>query len=171
MLPANSALPGGQSSFTVTLKTAGSQIVTATDTVTGSITGSDALTVAAAAATHFVVSAPATATAGTAATFTVTAKDAYNNTATGYTGTVHFTSSDGAAVLPSNNTLTAGLGTFGATLKTSGSQTITANDTSSSSITGSSGTVSVAAAAATHFIVSAAPAAWRERMFPDTSPR
>ena len=32
--------------------------------------------------------------------FTVTAKDAFNNTATGYTGPVQFTSSDGSAVLP-----------------------------------------------------------------------
>ena len=34
--------------------------------------------------------------AGDAHDFTVTARDAYGNTATGYTGTVHFTSSDGA---------------------------------------------------------------------------
>ena len=35
---------------------------------------------------------------------TVTAVDAYGNVATGYTGTVHFTSSDGQAVLPANYT-------------------------------------------------------------------
>ena len=39
---------------------------------------------------------------------TVTAKDAYGNMATGYTGTVHFTSSDGQAVLPANYTFVAG---------------------------------------------------------------
>ena len=49
-----------------------------------------------AAATHFVVSVPSSATAGSAFTFTVTAEDQYDNTATGYTGTVHFTSSDAA---------------------------------------------------------------------------
>ena len=43
---------------------------------------------------HFEVTAPATATAGTALAFTVAAKDAANNTITGYTGTVHFTSTD-----------------------------------------------------------------------------
>ena len=113
------------------------------------------MTVSAAAATHFVVSAPASATAGSAVTFTVTAKDAFNNTATGYAGTVHFTSSDGAAVLPANTTLTSGAGTFSVTLKTAGNQTITATDTVNSSITGSSSAVTVSAAAATHFVVSA----------------
>ena len=39
---------------------------------------------------------------------TVTALDAYGNMATGYTGTVHFTSSDGQAVLPANYTFIAG---------------------------------------------------------------
>ena len=51
-------------------------------------------------ATHFTVSAPASATAGSAFNFTVTALDTSNNTATGYAGTAHFTSSDGQAVLP-----------------------------------------------------------------------
>ena len=39
--------------------------------------------------------APASATAGVAFNFTVTALDALGNTATGYSGTVHFTSTDG----------------------------------------------------------------------------
>jgi len=37
--------------------------------------------------------------------FTVTARDVFNNVATGYAGTVHITSTDGAAVLPANSTL------------------------------------------------------------------
>ena len=63
----------------------------------------------AAAATHFSVSGPGTATAGNAFTITVTALDAFNNMATGYTGTVHFTSSDpGSGVsVPANYTFTA----------------------------------------------------------------
>jgi len=44
----------------------GSQTLTATDTVTGSIHGSASLTVNAGAATHFTVSEPASATAGAA---------------------------------------------------------------------------------------------------------
>ena len=83
----------------------------------------------AAAATHFYVVAPASATAGTSFSFTVTAQDGSNATDTGYAGTVHFTSSDGQAVLPANSTLTSGVGTFSATLKTAGNQTITATDT------------------------------------------
>ena len=45
---------------------------------------------------------------GTPFSVTVTALDQYGNVATGYTGTVHFTSSDGQAVLPANYTFTAG---------------------------------------------------------------
>lgn len=94
------------------------------------------------------VSAPSTAIAGTAFSLTVTAKDSYGNTATGYTGTVHFTSTDGAAVLPGNYTFTAadaGVHTFtsGATLKTAGSQTITVTDTGTASITGTTPAITV----------------------------
>src|SRR4029079_10404754 len=94
-------------------------------------------------------------TAGTAFSFTVTALDQFNNTATSYAGTVHFTSSDGQAVLPANSTLTNGAGTFSATLRTAGSQTITATDVVTASITGASGTIAVSAGTATHFSVSA----------------
>src|SRR5262249_24803210 len=110
----------------VTLKTAGSQTVTGTDTVTSSITGtSGTITVGAASATHYSVTAPASSTAGNAFNLTVMALDAYGNKATGYTGIIHFTSSDGQAVLPGNYTFTggdAGMHTFtnGITLKTAG---------------------------------------------------
>jgi hypothetical protein len=155
-LPADSTLTNGAGTFSATLKTAGNQTITATDTVTASITGtSNTIAVSAAAATHFAVSAPGSATAGSAFNVTVTAQDQFNNTATSYAGTVHFTSTDGAAVLPANSTLTNGVGTFSATLKTAGNQTITATDTVSAGITGTSGTIAVSAAAATHFAVSA----------------
>src|SRR5581483_8078823 len=128
----------------------------ATDTVTSSITGtSNSIAVSAAAATHFSVSAPASATAFSAFSFTVTAQDAFNNTATGYAGIVHFTSSDLNAVLPADSTLTNGVGTFSATLKTPGSRTITATDTVTSSITGTSNAINVGGGTATHFAVSA----------------
>ena len=45
-------------------------------------------------ATQLNVSAPTLATAGGPFSVTVTAQNASNQTATGYTGTVHFTSSD-----------------------------------------------------------------------------
>ena len=110
-----------------------------------------------AAATHFAVSAPANATAGTSFNFTVTALDAFDNTATGYSGTVHFTSSDAPATLPVDSTLTSGVGTFAATLKTAGNQTLTGTDTVTASIIGTSGSVSVVAGAANKLAFSASP--------------
>src|SRR5205085_1982790 len=134
-LPADSTLSAGTGTFSATLRTAGSQTITATDTVDSAITGtSNGIAVSAASATHFAVSAPATATAAVPFSFTVTAEDAFGNTDTAYAGTVHFTSSDGASTLPANSTLTAGTGTFSATLATLGAQTITATDTVDSSI-------------------------------------
>ncbi len=143
-----------------TYTTPGAQTLTVTITTKGSPTPETAqdatsITVQADAATHFAVSAPANATAGTAFNVTVTALDAGDNTVTNYTGTVHFTSSDGQAILPADAMLTNGVGTFSSTLETAGSQTITATDTTTSSITGTSNTVSVSSAAATHFAVSA----------------
>ena len=156
VVPANYTFVGGDNgvhTFTngATLVTAGPRTITATDTVTASITGtSGTITVNAAAATHFSVSAPASATAGSAFSFTVTALDQFNNTATSYAGTVHFSSTDGQAVLPANSVLSSGVQTFSATLKTAGNQTITATDTVTSSITGTSAAITVIAAAATH---------------------
>jgi hypothetical protein len=83
------------------------------------------------AATHFSVSGPGSSAAGFAFSFTVTALDATNGVVASYSGTVHFTSSDPAAVLPANSTLVSGTGTFSATLTTAGLQTITVTDTAS----------------------------------------
>jgi Galactose oxidase, central domain len=151
LLPGISKLMNGSGTFSATLNTAGNQTITATDTATASIAGtSNSIKVTALPATHLSVTAPANATVGTAFNFTVTALDASNNVVTGYTGTVHFTSIDAQAVLPGNSTLMQGMGTFSATLKTSGSETITATDTASSSITGTSSPISVSGPA-THF--------------------
>jgi len=144
MLPPNSTLTNGMGNFSATLKTLGSQSIKATDTVTASITGtSNSISVGTNAPTHFSVTAPAGANPGTAFNFQVTARDAANNVATGYSGITHFTSSDAQAVLPANSTLTNGTGTFSATLKTTGSQTITATDTLTASITGTSSVIMV----------------------------
>jgi Chitobiase/beta-hexosaminidase C-terminal domain/Right handed beta helix region len=94
-------------------------------------------------ATHFTVSAPGKTIAGSSFAFTVTAVDVFNNTATSYSGTVHFTSSDGSATLPANATLSNGTAGFNATLKTLGSQSITATDTVNNSITGTSASIAV----------------------------
>lgn len=80
--------------------------------------------------------------AGDATTATITAYDPGYNVATGYRGTLHFTSTDGAATLPLDYTFTAadaGVHTFngGFTLRTPGSVIITATDTVAPTITGS----------------------------------
>jgi len=110
---------------------------------------------------HFSVSAPASATAGTPVSFTVTALDTSDNVATGFTFTVHFTSTDAAAVLPADSTLTNGTGMFSATFKTAGNQSITASGKINPSFTGTSGNISVTAPAGngTPAPVSVVPAA------------
>ena len=153
-LPANAALTNGVGTFTVTLNVLGTQTVTATDTVTASITGTSGnVNVGPGVATHFTVAAPATATAGTSISVAVTALDQFNNTATAYAGTVHITSTDGAAVLPADATLTNGSGTFPITFRTAATQTVTATDTVTATITGTSGNINVGPGVATHFTV------------------
>ena len=155
VLPADSTLLNGTKVFSVTLKTAGNRVLTATDTTTASINGtvSGGVTVSPAAASHFSTSAVGSTPSGAPFTFTVTAKDAYNNTATSYAGTVHLTSSDLAAALPGNSTLVSGTKAFSVALATAGSKTVTATDTVTPAVTGFSNVTVSAPAAATHFVV------------------
>ena len=84
-----------------------------------------------------------------AQTVTVTAKDPYGNVATGYTGTVEFTSSDPAASLPANSNFTTadqGVQSFSVTFETAGTQSLTVTDTSSG-ITATQSGITVAPAA------------------------
>jgi len=132
----------GTQVFSATLDTAGTQSMTATDTTTSGLTSTQTgITVNPAAASVLVITGPSSVPAGVAFSITVTAYDAYGNVATGYTGTVHFNSTDSTAKLPANYTFTAsdkGAHTFtGLKLKTKGKQLITATDTLSSTITGS----------------------------------
>jgi hypothetical protein len=111
-------------------------------------------------ATHFgVVASPTAVTAGGAVTLTVTALDSSNNPVPGYTGTVHFSSSDSQAGLPSDFQFTSannGTATFNnVTLATAGSQTITATDVSNA-ISGSA-TVVVSPGAAGQLVYGQQP--------------
>ena len=143
-LPANTTLTNGVGTFPATLRTAGSQTITANDTVNSEITGmSSNVAVSPGFATHLFVIAPASVVFGTPMTFTVSAVDNSGNTSPGYTGTVHFTSSDPKATLPANSTLVNGTSAFSATLMTNGTQTITATDTATSTINGTSGSITV----------------------------
>src|SRR5262249_20865127 len=67
------------------------------------------------------------------------AETACGNTSLDYTGTIHFSSSDNAALVPADYTFTPadnGSHTFTATFNTGGTQSLTARDTTTSSITG-----------------------------------
>jgi len=95
----------------------------------------------AAAASKFIISAPSSVSAGVAFSLTVTVEDAYGNVVTGYTGTIHFSSTDNKATLPANYTFTSadkGVHTFtGLILRKKGKQTITITDRLNSSLTAS----------------------------------
>ena len=154
VLPADSFLTNGTNTFNVTLETAGTQSVTATATVTTSIAGTESgIAVTPAAATHLVVAGAPGGTAGTAETLTVTAEDPYGNTDPSYTGTVHFSSSDGQAVLPADSSLTSGVGSFTVTLETAGTQSVTVTDTATSGITGTESDIAISPGAASQFAV------------------
>jgi hypothetical protein len=150
----------GVHTFSTTLKTAGTQSITATDSASLSVTGTDGgITVnPAAASTLSVAGFPSPVTAGVVGSFTVTARDPYGNIATSYTGTVHFTSTDAKASLPANYTFTAadaGIHTFSATLKTAGTQSLTVKDTTTANLTATDGGITVHPGAASQFIISA----------------
>jgi hypothetical protein len=138
-LPANSLLSAGVGVFSATLATVGAQTISAADSAASSISGStDTINVGQAAAGHFVISAPASSTAGGSFTFTVTAEDVFNNVATGYAGTVVFSSSDTnpSTTLPTSSTLASGIGVFSATLTAAGSQSLTVTDKATNTVTG-----------------------------------
>ena len=118
---AGSGLPVSFSSLTETICTVSGDQVTLTNkagicTVMASQGGNDnykaaadvnqSFTVNPAAAEAFSVSGPTATIAGAPLSVTVTAKDHYDNVATGYVGTVHFTSNDPnhAIMLPSDYT-------------------------------------------------------------------
>src|SRR5262249_21668029 len=147
------AADAGAHTFSATLKRANDrQSLTATDTTTASITGTQTgILVNPGAAATFVVlppSPPGGIQAGVEYPYLVGVMDAYGNQVYGYTGTVHITSSDPQATirftisdpemaLPADYTFRAGGGgaAFYVTLRTRGNQTITLFDTLDPSIT------------------------------------
>jgi hypothetical protein len=147
---------GGTVTLAAQFVTAGTQTLTATDTSTASVTGKASIAVSAAILAHFAVTTQATTAAGTGLSVTVTAQDRFNNTVTGYAGTIHFTSSDLKATLPSDYTFgatDAGVHTFASViLQTAGSQTVTVNETVYKGIKGSAA-IQITPLAATKFSV------------------
>lgn len=102
---------------------------------------------------------PSSVTAGVATSLTVTALDISNNTNPNYRGTVHFTSTDSQAGLPTDYTFTAqdaGVHTFPLTLRTAGTPTVSVTGTNMSA---AHATTTVAAAAVDHLQIVAPPVA------------
>jgi hypothetical protein len=99
-------------------------------------------------ATQLIVTGPSSMAVGSPATMTVTAEDANGNVVTGYSGTVAFSSTDSAALLPTSSTLTSGVGSFSVTFNTAGPQTIATTD-SADSLTGTSASIAVSKIATT----------------------
>jgi hypothetical protein len=127
------AADAGVHTFTLALKTAGAQSVSVSDYADRTVTvGQSGIAVTPAAAASIAVTPLHGTTAGVAQSVTVTAYDAFGNVATGYAGTLAFTSSDTQAVLPTAYTFTAadaGKHTFNVTFKSAGGQTISVQDT------------------------------------------
>jgi uncharacterized repeat protein (TIGR03803 family) len=164
VLPADYAFTtadAGIHTFSATLKTAGTQSITAADLANALFTGNATTTVTPASASSLSIGGfPSPTIAGSAANVTVTALDAYGNIATGYTGTVHFTSGDPRKSLPANYTFTTadnGVHTFTATLRTAGTQTIGVADTVTATIQGAQTGIVVTPNVVTHFNVALFP--------------
>ena len=146
---------------------AGSPTVTVSDTAFSSSVNQGE-TIVPAAADQFVVTTSFASpdAAGAAGSVTVTAKDPYGNTAGSgpdqYEGTVDLTSTDGrVGGLPSSylfTALDAGSHIFTAVvLETAGNQTITATDSVTSSVDGTSPAVDVIPTAASQVAITSAP--------------
>jgi subtilase family serine protease len=136
--PFGSADAGMHTFTALLLETAGNQTVSAQDTGNG-ISGAVTIAITPAAASSFLFTVPSQAQTGEPFSVAVGALDPFDNAATGYSGTVTFSSSDSAASLPANYTFTAvdaGTHDFtnALTLNTLGSQTITVRDVNNNSI-------------------------------------
>jgi len=120
--------------------------------VTGLTAATFALTNAALPAASITLAVAGSAVAGNPLSITVSAFAANATADVSYSGTVHFTSTDPQAVLPADYSFVPsdnGTHVFSLTLKTSGSQSITAADTGSSALHATQTVVESPAAAAT----------------------
>jgi hypothetical protein len=142
-LPASytfTAADAGKHTFQVTFPTPTSTAPTTLSVSDSILSGAVTPTVnAVGTVTHFAIITLGTGLAGFASPVEVVALDANNQIVPTYTGTVHFTSSDSGATLPSDYTFTAaddGMHLFSVTFATAGKQTLTATDTTTSTDTG-----------------------------------
>jgi hypothetical protein len=135
--------------------------LTATDTVTH-VSSTAAMNVLSLAPNSLAVfGVPNVATAGGAVSVIVTALDIYGNAAAGYTGTVHFSSSDAQAVLPADYTFTpadGGAHSFFIKLETAGTQSLAVTETSNPAFASSQPGIVVVPATPTTWLVNGLPA-------------
>ena len=146
VLPADTHLMYGQGTFSATLDRAGSQAIYATDNASAFISGAVTIQVIAAAASKVSMVAPSSAIVGQPFNVGVTLSDRFGNVATGYAGTMHFTSTDPLAQLPADYTFTsadAGRHTFSVTFMTPLSPTITVTDTMNAQLSATSPPITV----------------------------
>jgi hypothetical protein len=141
-LPVDTTLTNGMGSFNATLFTAGTRHITVSDNALGvSNTSGDILVTPGVAVGFDVTVLQGQVIAGNSIDVFVTAVDAYGNEGAIYTGTVHFTSTDGAATLPPDYKFTTadnGQHVFlGLVFRTHAHQTLTVTDTQNPSINGS----------------------------------
>jgi hypothetical protein len=160
----NATTTNGVASITATANSivGGPYIVTATS---NGHTATFALTNTPGPAVRLTVTGyPSPVVSGTSHPFTVTIQDQAGNTATGYTGTMHFTSTDRHAMLPADYTFVAsdaGTHTFAGTFGVAGTWAVTATDTTTASITGTQTGIVVTAAALVSITVTPATATLR----------
>lgn len=161
-LPATVDLYQGQHVVSMTLRTAGTQPITATDVSDSLLIAAVSVPVvkAAAAAQLTLDMTPPAFQRYQPVAAVVTLYDSYDNIATGYTGQVAFTSTDLQATLPATYTFISGDGgqhTFsGLVFRSSGAHTMTAADTAQPSLS------STAAVTLTEDIVITANTTWNE---------
>ncbi|RKG80569.1 hypothetical protein D7W79_07675 [Corallococcus exercitus] len=133
-----SADQGAKTVSGLVFKTAGTQSLTATDTVTPALTATvDADVRASTAASFEALGYDGPVAAGRLISLELVARDAYGNVAKEYASTVTFSSTDAQAVLPGAYTFTLldeGRHTFNVELRTAGGQEVVAEDVANSSL-------------------------------------
>jgi len=154
-LPADLPLVAGVATATVSLANAGSQTVSASE-IGSSLVATNTVAVSGAVELE-VTGIPSNVDAGAKSTVSVTAVDDNGDVVTDYAGTVHFTSTDGRAVLPADAKLVNGTHDFEVALTTAGTQSITVAGVRNASLTGSIVGIAVASGALTQIVARDVP--------------
>lgn len=147
--PASQALSGGTATFTLTLRTAGTQTITASDqTSTGVAAGSSSVDVSHGPVATLVLTPSTTAvTAGDTLNVLIEAFDADGNPADTATDALVFTSDDPDADLPTGVSLSAGTANASVVLKRAGTTLLEVASSTTPGATAGSASLTVSAGA------------------------